>query len=107
MFWECFSFEDAGSLFPVQKIMKRDQYIKILPRKAIPNMQKVFLAGGVYFPAKFGPMHCSKCQEIFFAITTSQFYNCLVSHRTLIQSRIFGVKSKGVPENKTVSPQPT
>ena len=30
MFWACFSYKGVGSLFPVQGMMKSDQYIEVL-----------------------------------------------------------------------------
>ena len=33
MFWGCFSFKGVGSLFPVQGMMKSDQYIEVIQRE--------------------------------------------------------------------------
>jgi len=39
---KCFG---VGSLFPVQGMMKSDQYIKVLQQRLIPDMQKAFSSG--------------------------------------------------------------
>ena len=42
MFRGCFSFKEVGSLFPVQRMMKSNQYIKVIQQRVIPDMQKAF-----------------------------------------------------------------
>jgi len=44
-FWVCFSYKGVGSLFPVQAMMKSDQYIEVLQRRLIPDMQNAFSSG--------------------------------------------------------------
>jgi len=67
MFWGCFSYKGIGSLFPVQGMMKSDQYIEVLRRKLIPDMQKAFSGDAGIFQQDLAPCHCSKKVKKFLS----------------------------------------
>ena len=67
MFWGCFSFKGVGSLFPVQGMMKSDQYIEVIQRRVIPDMQKAFSNGNDTFQQDLAPCHSSKQVNKFFS----------------------------------------
>ena len=67
MFGGCFSFKGVGSLFPVQGMMKSDQYIEVIQQRVIPDMQKAFSNGNGIFQQDLAPCHSSKkVKKIFF-----------------------------------------
>jgi len=62
MFLGCFSYKGVRSLFPAQGMMKSDQYIEVLQRRLIPDMQKAFSCGEGIFQQNLAPCHCSEKQ---------------------------------------------
>ena len=66
MFWGCFSYYGVGSLRPVEGMMRSAQYIDVLEKKAIPDMQRAFPDGSGVFQQDLAPCHTSKISTNFF-----------------------------------------
>ena len=60
MFWGCFSFYGIGSLHPVEGMMRSQQYIEVVQRRVIPEMNRLFPDGSGVFQQDLAPCHTSK-----------------------------------------------
>ena len=60
MFWGCFSFYGIGSLHPVEGMMCSQQYIEVVQRRVIPEMNRLFPDGSGVFQQDLAPCHTSK-----------------------------------------------
>ena len=60
MFWGCFSFYGIGSLHPVEGMMHSQQYIEVVQRRVIPEMNRLFPDGSGVFQQDLAPCHTSK-----------------------------------------------
>ena len=60
MFWGCFSFYGIGSLHPVEGMMRSQQYIEVVQRRVIPEMNRLFPDGSGVFQQDLAPCHASK-----------------------------------------------
>ena len=60
MFWGCFSFYGIGSLHPVEGMMRSQQYIEVVQRRVIPEMNRLFPDGSGVFQQDLAPRHTSK-----------------------------------------------
>ena len=67
MFWGCFTHEGLGPLVPVEGMMKSDQYIQILQRRVVPELQKRFPDGNGIFQQDLAPCHTLKKVKFFFS----------------------------------------
>ena len=66
MFWGCFSYYGTGSLYPVEGMMRSQQYIEVLRRKVLPQLRKLFPDGSGVFQQDLAPCHTSKQVKKFF-----------------------------------------
>ena len=60
MFWGCFSYYGTGPLYPVEGMMNSTQYLDVLRRKAIPEMDDKFSGKTCFFQHDSAPCHKSK-----------------------------------------------
>ena len=60
MLWGCFSFYGIGSLHPVEGMMRSQQYIEVVQRRVIPEMNQLFPDGSGVFQQDLAPCHTSK-----------------------------------------------
>ena len=65
MFWGCFSYYGVGRLQLVEGMMKCDQYIEILSRILIPEMNKTFPDATAIFQHDHAPCHTPKKVKTF------------------------------------------
>ena len=57
MFWGCFSYYGVGSLHPVEGMMRSAQYIDVLQKRIVPELQKRFPDDSGIF------QHSKGCEE--------------------------------------------
>jgi len=65
MFWGCFSYYGVGSLHPVEGMMRSAQYIDVLQKRLVPELEKRFPDGSGIFQQDLAPCHTSKIVKNF------------------------------------------
>ena len=65
MFWGCFSYYGIGSLHPVEGMMHSKQYIEVVQRRVIPEMNRMFPDESGVFQHDLVPCYTSKQLKIF------------------------------------------
>lgn len=60
MFWGCFSFHGVGSLQPIEGMMRSPQYIEIIRKKIVPEMDRRYPDGTGILQQDLAPCHTSK-----------------------------------------------
>ena len=65
MFWGCFSYYGVGSLHPCVGMMRSPQYIEILQRRVVPELEKMYPDGSGIFQQDLAPCHTSKMVKHF------------------------------------------
>lgn len=65
MFWGCFGYDGVGSLQPVDGMMRSPQYIEIIRRKVVPELQNRFPDGTGILQQDLAPCHTSKVVKNF------------------------------------------
>ena len=63
MFWGCFIYYGIGSLHPVDVMMHSPQYIEVVQRRVIPDMNRFFPDGTGVFQQDLVPCHTSKTSQ--------------------------------------------
>lgn len=65
MFWGCFGYDGVGPLHPVDGMMQSQQYVDVLQRRLLPELQKRFSDGSGIFQQDLAPCHTSKMVKGF------------------------------------------
>ena len=83
MFWGCFSFYGIGSLHPVEGMMRSQQYIEVVQRRVIPEMNRLFPDGSGVFQQDLAPCHTSKQVKKFMNENHIKLLECPRNSRDL------------------------
>ena len=60
MFWGSFSYYEVESLLPINGMMNREKYLKVLKKKVVTDLQNTFPDGSGVFQQDFAPCHKAK-----------------------------------------------